>query len=67
MIKAITSIADLTPDSANAREHNPRNTGVIVSALHQVGAARSIVIDEQGMKPWDRKQGEPKRRLDERR
>jgi hypothetical protein len=49
MTKAITSIADLTPDSVNARLHNPRNIGMIVSALHQVGAARSIVIDEQGM------------------
>ena len=43
------TLADLRPDPANARKHNPRNIGMIVSALHQVGAARSIVIDEHGM------------------
>ena len=42
----IDHIKDLKPDPANARKHNPRNIGQIVSALHEVGAARSIVIDE---------------------
>ena len=42
------SIKDLKPDVENARAHNPRNVGMIVNALHEVGAARSIVIDEQG-------------------
>jgi len=42
------TLADLRPDPANARKHNPRNIGMIVSALHQVGAARSIVSDEHG-------------------
>lgn len=39
-------IKDLLPDAENRRKHNPRNIGMIVDALHQVGAARSIVIDE---------------------
>lgn len=45
----ITHLRDLTPDPANARKHTPRNVGTIVSALHEVGAARSIVIDEDGV------------------
>jgi site-specific DNA-methyltransferase (adenine-specific) len=42
-------IASLTHDPKNARKHTPRNVGTIVSALHEVGAARSIVIDEDGV------------------
>lgn len=42
----IGHIKDLTPDPKNARKHNPRNIGMIVDSLHEVGAARSIVIDE---------------------
>jgi len=44
----MSKISDLTPDAQNARAHNPRNVGMIVNALHEVGAARSIVIDEDG-------------------
>lgn len=44
----ITQIGDLTPDSRNARRHNPRNIGLLVDSLQEVGAARSIVIDEDG-------------------
>lgn len=44
----LTHIKDLTPDRRNARKHNPRNIGLIVDALQEVGAARSIVIDENG-------------------
>ena len=44
-----TTLADLIPDPRNAREHNPRNIGMIVDSLHQVGAARSIVIDENNV------------------
>src|SRR4051812_30832641 len=40
------SIADLHQDAKNCRKHNPRNIGSIVNSLQQVGAARSIVIDE---------------------
>jgi ParB-like chromosome segregation protein Spo0J len=43
------TIADLRPDPENARRHTPRNIGTIVDALHAVGAARSIVIDEDGV------------------
>lgn len=42
------TIADLKQDPANARKHNPRNVGMIENALNEVGAARSIVIDEDG-------------------
>lgn len=44
----MTTIADLHPDPANARKHNPRNVGMIEKSLQEVGAARSIVIDEDG-------------------
>ena len=39
-------IRDLRPDAQNARFHSARNIGTLVNALHEVGAARSIVIDE---------------------
>jgi hypothetical protein len=42
----VSHIKDLVPDPANRRAHNPRNIGMVVDALHAVGAARSIVIDE---------------------
>lgn len=42
-------IRDLTNDPRNARRHNPRNIGMIESALREVGAARSIVVDEDGV------------------
>lgn len=47
--RVITHIADLMPDAENARQHNPRNVGTITDALHEVGAARSIVVDENGV------------------
>jgi hypothetical protein len=49
MSKAITHLRDLMPDPRNARKHNPRNVGMIETALNEVGAARSIVIDEVGV------------------
>lgn len=45
----ITHIGDLTPDPENARQHTPRNVGMIEDAMNEVGAARSIVIDEDGV------------------
>src|SRR5687767_5061434 len=42
-------VSDLVPDPNNRRKHNPRNIGMVVDALHQVGAARSIVIDEDNV------------------
>jgi hypothetical protein len=43
---AADHIKSLVHDPENARKHNPKNIGVIVESLHAVGAARSIVIDE---------------------
>lgn len=45
----IEHIKDLIPDPNNARRHNPRNVGMLEKALNEVGAARSIVIDEYGV------------------
>lgn len=45
----MTHLRDLTPDPKNARKHSPRNVGTIADALREVGAARSIVIDEDGV------------------
>lgn len=42
----ITHIGQLKHDKRNPRKHNPRNIGVVVNSLQQVGFARSIVIDE---------------------
>jgi len=42
------TLGDLTPDPRNARRHTSRNVGLIERALQEVGAARSIVIDEEG-------------------
>lgn len=39
-------IKDLKPDKKNARKHNVRNLGMLEKSLQEVGAARSIVIDE---------------------
>lgn len=40
---------DLKPDPQNARLHNDRNIGMIADSLREVGAARSIVIDENNI------------------
>ncbi|OQB25738.1 MAG: DNA adenine methyltransferase YhdJ [Chloroflexi bacterium ADurb.Bin180] len=45
----IDHIGQLKPDPRNARKHNPRNVGMIEKALGEVGAARSIVIDENNV------------------
>jgi hypothetical protein len=45
----ITHVKDLIPDPDNARSHNERNIGMLADALQQVGAARSIVVDEHGV------------------
>lgn len=47
--KAATHIKDLVSDPKNRRKHNPRNIGMVVDALQKVGAARSIVIDEDNV------------------
>jgi len=47
--RKMTHIKDLVPDPDNRRSHNPRNLGMLSDALRKVGAARSIVIDEDGV------------------
>ena len=42
------SLTDLIPDPRNARRHTDRNLAQIEAALQEVGAARSIVVDEHG-------------------
>jgi hypothetical protein len=40
------TLADLKPDPQNRRDHPPENRAMIRRSLSEVGAARSIVIDE---------------------
>jgi len=40
------TLADLVADPANRRVHSGRNLAMVQAALKEVGAARSIVIDE---------------------
>jgi hypothetical protein len=44
-----THVKDLVPDPKNRRKHTPRNIGMIEDAMQAVGAARSIVIDENNV------------------
>src|SRR5450759_3209494 len=46
--KAIRTIRDLKPDPRNARKRTERNLAMLGASLKEVGAARSIVIDEAG-------------------
>jgi ParB-like chromosome segregation protein Spo0J len=46
---AVTDLAALRPDPENARTHSPRNLTLIESSLREVGPARSIVVDEDGV------------------
>jgi DNA modification methylase len=45
----VKTLAELVPDPRNARKHGERNLQMIAGALREVGAARSIVIDESGV------------------
>ncbi len=42
-------LADLKPDPHNRRTHGARNVAMIAASLQDVGAARSIVIDEDNV------------------
>jgi DNA modification methylase len=42
-------LLSFTPDPRNARAHSERNLELIASSLLEVGAARSIVVDEDGV------------------
>lgn len=44
-----TTLEDLRPDPSNRRAHPERNLGMTVEALKKIGAARSIVIDEDNL------------------
>lgn len=46
MTETRTPAAELHPDPANRRTHGDRNREMTIAALRQLGAARSIVIDE---------------------
>lgn len=48
-MKSIDRLSDLTPDPKNARRHSARGRGMLETGIHEVGAARSIVIDEDGV------------------
>ena len=41
-------LAALAPDPRNARRHGERNLALIEAPLREVGAARSVVVDEDG-------------------
>ncbi len=43
------ALGELTPDPRNARKHAARNLATIEAALREVGAARSVVVDEDGV------------------
>ncbi len=45
----LDSLATLTPDPRNARSHSERNLEPIALSLLEVGAARSVIIDEDGV------------------
>ncbi len=44
----LVSLDVLIPDPRNARKHSDRNLAQIEAALREVGAARSVVVDETG-------------------
>lgn len=47
--RSMVEMSDLTPDPRNARKHSDRNREVLRASIVEVGAARSIVIDEDGV------------------
>ena len=49
MKRSSVRVSDLRPDPKNARRHPERNLAVIAGSLKDVGAARSIVIDERNV------------------
>ena len=42
-------LEDLKQDPVNARKHTPRNIATIVNAIQEIGCARSMDIDENGV------------------
>lgn len=48
MAKAITSLADLTPDARNANRGTARGRALLEHSLRQYGAGRSVLADKHG-------------------
>lgn len=48
-MKKITKLEDLTPDATNANKGSERGAAAIEESLQRVGAARSIVVDRNGI------------------
>lgn len=42
----VKKLEELRPDPKNLRKHSPRNIATIAAGLREIGAARSIVVDE---------------------
>src|SRR5438128_1526474 len=47
-MRKLSTLSDLTPDPGNLRRHSPRGLALLTQALREVGAARSVVADEDG-------------------
>jgi len=45
----VVSLAELTPDPRNARRRTERSHGMLTRSISDFGAARSIVVDENGV------------------
>jgi len=43
------ALGDLVPDPRNARKHPQRNLALLEQSLREVGAARSVAVDERGV------------------
>jgi hypothetical protein len=51
----IIGLRNLKPDPQNTRKHTSRNVAMVVDALQEVGAARSIVIERKRCRSsWER-------------
>jgi hypothetical protein len=48
MLKAIRTLADLTPDAHNANKHTQRGGGFAAQSVEECGLGRSIVVDKNG-------------------
>lgn len=48
-VPTVTSLEALTQDPKNARRRTQRSTGMLERSLQEFGAARSLVIDENGV------------------
>ncbi len=49
MADQLKHLKDLKPDKKNARKRTPRGSDLLTTSLQELGAARSIVIDEDNV------------------